>query len=119
MIPEPFEFLLLALIAYRSWRLLAEDEILAWPRNWLVRLPRKWEEGDPIPKEYREKLALFVTCPWCAGAWVSGVIYIAYLATLGEWPKNASDVFVGIGVWFAVSASVGLIRSTLDPPEEE
>lgn len=118
MIPRPYEFVLLALIAYRTWRLIAEDDILERPRYWLVRLPRGWEEGDAIPKEYREKLALFITCPWCAGAWVSGVIYLAYLATLGEWPDSSEEVATGIGVWFAISASVGLIRSTLDPPEE-
>lgn len=119
MIPEPFEFLLLALVAYRTWRLVAEDEILDWPRNWLVRLPRDWKEGDSIPRAYREKLALFITCPWCAGAWISLVVYIAYLGTLGSGPDTAGEVVVGLGVWFAISCSVGLIRSKLDPPEEE
>lgn len=118
MIPEPFEFILLALIAYRTWRLLAEDEILEWPRHWLVRLPRDWKEGDAIPRAYREKLALFINCPWCAGAWISLSVYIAFLATLGHWPDTVAEVFVGLGVWFAISASVGLIRSTLDPPDE-
>jgi hypothetical protein len=28
------------------------------------------------------------------------------------------DVFVGIGMWFALSALVGFQRSILDPPEE-
>lgn len=119
MIPEPFEFLLLALIAYRTWRLLAEDDILERPRHWLVRLPRGWEEGDPLPQAYRQKLALFINCPWCAGAWVSGAVYIAYLATLGSWPDTLGEIAVGLGVWFAISASVGLIRSALDPPDEE
>lgn len=123
MIPDWYEFVLLALIAFRLWRLLAEDDILERPRRWLVRLPRDWDEGpDPNhprqpPKEYKEKWALFITCPWCAGAWISLLTYIVYLATLGEWPDNTSEVFIGIGVWFAVSASVGLIRTNLDPPE--
>lgn len=117
MIPQPYIFILLALIAYRTWRLIAEDEILDWPRNWLVRLPRDWSEGDSIPKAYREKLALFITCPWCAGAWVSLLVYAAWLFTLGDGPHSSEDVFVGLGMWFALSASVGLIRSKLDPPE--
>ena len=117
MIPQPYIFILLALIAYRVWRLLAEDEILDWPRNWLVRLPRNWEDGDSIPKAYREKLALFITCPWCAGAWVSLIVYALWVGTLGDGPHSTEDVLVGAGVWFAISASVGLIRSKLDPPE--
>jgi hypothetical protein len=118
MIPEPYQFVLLALIAYRAWRLVAEDDILNRPRYWLVRLPRDWEEGDTIPKAYREKLALFINCPWCAGAWISALVYIGWMATLGEWPDSATDVSVALGVWFAISSSVGLIRSKLDPPEE-
>lgn len=118
MIPEPYLFVLLALVAYRAWRLVAEDEILERPRRWLVRLPRNWQEGQPIPQAYREKLALFITCPWCAGAWVSLLVYIVYLATLGDGPHSFEDVVVGAGVWFALSASVGLIRSKLDPPDE-
>lgn len=123
MIPEPYEFVLLALIAYRAWRLLAEDDILERPRRWLVRLPYEWEERDErgvaqkLPVEYKEKWALFITCPWCAGAWVSLAIYVIYLATLGSWPDSGEDAVVGAGVWFAISAAVGLIRTNLDPPE--
>lgn len=124
MIPEPYQFILLALVAYRGWRLVAEDAILDRPRRWLVRLPRDWEESDdpdrprPLPKEYREGVALFLNCPWCAGAWVALATYLIWLGTLGSWPDGGEDVLVGIGIWFALSCSVGLIRSKLDPPEE-
>lgn len=118
MIPEPYHFLLLALVAFRLWRLLAIDDVLERPRRSLVRLPHDWEEGKALPRAYREKWALFIVCPWCAGAWVSLGAYVAYLATLGEWPDSAGDVAVGLGVWFALSASLGLIRTKLDPPEE-
>ena len=117
MIPPPYYFVLLVLAAYRAWRLIAEDDVLERPRHWLVRLPSDWDEGDPLPKSYRDKLALFITCPWCAGAWVSLLTYIVYLATLGDWPSSTEDVVVGVGVWFAISCSVGLVRSKLDPPE--
>jgi len=117
VIPGTWQFILLALAAYRLWRLLAEDDILERPRRKLLRLSREWADGDSIPKGYRNELALFLTCPWCAGAWVSLATYIAWIATLGEWPDSASEVFVGLGVWFALSASVGLIRTNLDPPE--
>jgi hypothetical protein len=117
MIPDWYIFILLALVAFRVWRLLAEDDILERPRRWFLRLPREWKEG-PTPSGYKEKWALFLICPWCAGAWVSLLVYIAFLATIGEWPDTAGDVAVGFGVWFALSASVGLIRGNLDEPEE-
>lgn len=118
MIPEPYQFLLLALVAYRVWRLVAEDDILERPRRWLVRLPMNWKEGDSFPRKYREELALFINCPWCAGAWVSLLVYGIWLFTLGDGPHSTEDVLVGLGMWFALSCSVGLIRSKLDPPEE-
>lgn len=118
MIPEPYQFVLLALIAYRVWRLVAEDDVLERPRRWLVRLPYTWEEGQKIPDAYREKWALFITCPWCAGAWVSLGVYAIWVATLGDGPHSTEDFVIGAGMWFAISASVGLIRSKLDPPDE-
>jgi hypothetical protein len=124
MIPEPYQFVLLILVAYRTWRLIAEDDILERPRRWLVRLPRDWKEGDDparpkaLPKGYRENVALFLNCPWCAGAWISLLVYIGWIAALGEWPDTAGDVFVGLGVWFALSCTVGLVRRNLDPPDE-
>lgn len=117
MIPSVYQFALLTLIAYRVWRLLAEDAILDKPRRRLVRLPHTWDEGDAFPKAYREEWAIFFNCPWCLGAWVSLGVYVSWIATLGEWPDSVSDVFVGVGVWFAISCVVGLIRSKLDPPE--
>jgi hypothetical protein len=119
MIPSPFESLLLALAAYRAWRLLAEDEILDRPRRWLLRLGDDWQqEGDDVPDDYREKWALFLTCPWCAGAHISGLVYLAWLFTLGDPSGDVDSILVGLGVWFALSAAVGLIRGNLDPPDE-
>jgi hypothetical protein len=117
VIPPIYQFGLLCLVAYRAWRLIAEDDILNRPRRWLLRLPQNWAEGDPRPKKYRNEWALFLTCPWCAGAWVSLITYIGWILTIGDTPDSVSDVFVGIGIWFAISCVVGLIRSKLDPPE--
>jgi hypothetical protein len=123
VIPEPYQFVLLALIAYRLWRLIAEDDVLEGPRRRLVRLPRNWRgasgdrPADSIPSAYRETLALWLTCPWCAGAWVCLVVYGFWMATVGEWPDTAGDVTVAAGIWFALSALVGFQRAKLDPPE--
>lgn len=118
MIPPVWHFALLALCAYRVWRLIAEDEILERPRRFVLRLGDEWaEDGDPVPDGYREKWALFLTCPWCAGAWISGLVYLAWLWLYGD-PDHPSNVLTGVAVWFALSATVGIIRRQLDPPEE-
>lgn len=93
-VPSWFTFGLLALAAFRTYRLLAEDTVLDWVRLPLVGLPRGWKEGDPVPKSYRERLAVFIECPWCMGFWVSlgwwgayelwqhGTVVAAFLAAL-------------------------------------
>lgn len=118
-IPDWWEFVLLSLISYRAWRLIAQDDILDRPRNWILRLPRNWD-GDErtLGPRYRNKLALFLRCPWCAGAWISAFIYLVWLSFFGD-PDFTSDVILGaLGTWFALSATVGLIRTNLDPPED-
>lgn len=71
-IPNWYELLVLALAAWRLWRLVAEDDILDRPRRWLLRLGPEWEkEGDPVPREYRAGLADFLLCPYCLGWWIA------------------------------------------------
>lgn len=112
-LPDWWEFVLLALATFRVYRLIAEDTIFEGPRRWLVRLPQDWEEGKRLPKEYREKWALFIECPWCLGFWLSGVALALYCIVIG-WIGSFSFLVV----WFALSASVGLINKNLDPVEE-
>lgn len=69
-IPNWYELILLALASWRSYRLASEDEVLSRPRKWLLGLSG-WQEGSPTPLSYREELALFLTCPWCLGAWLA------------------------------------------------
>lgn len=108
-VPSPWIAVLLVAASYRLWRLLAEDTILERPRRWLVRLPQEWKDGEAIPDEYKEKWALFITCPWCAGFWIS-------LALWGIWQieNHWTEVFM---VPLAISAAVGITRVKLDPPE--
>lgn len=99
-IPSWWEFLLLALAAYRVFRLIAEDTILDGPRRRLVRIG-DWQEGDDeedLPDEYREKWAAFITCPYCAGFWIAIVWWIAWLI----WPHAT----VLVAVPWAISAAV-------------
>jgi len=71
-IPSWYGLLLLALAAWRTYRLISEDTILEQPRRWLLRLAPTWEkEGDEPGDTYRFGLGSFITCPYCAGFWIS------------------------------------------------
>lgn len=69
-IPDWWGFLLLAAAAWRTFQLIARDDILDRPRRWVLRLGDWRKEGDKIPEGYREKLGLFIECPYCAGFWI-------------------------------------------------
>ena len=102
---------MLALGSFRIWRLLSVDTILEWPRRKLVRLGPDWrEQGDPIPENYREYLAVFLECPWCLGFWIALVTWVFWQV----WPHGTEVAMVP----FALSAALALVRGNLDPPEE-
>lgn len=98
-IPDWWEALLLALAAWRTYQLIAYDEILDWPRRKLTRLGKDWEkDGDKIPDGYRIRLAVFITCPYCAGFWIA-------LAWWAAWQLEAHGTLIAATV-FALSAGV-------------
>lgn len=82
-LPTWYGLLLLALAAFRTWRLIARDTILDRPRKWLVGLPADWQEGDRVPRRYREHLATWIECPFCAGFWNAVVWWGAF-----EWSSH-------------------------------
>lgn len=90
-VPDWWELLLLALAAFRVWRLLGVDSVLNRPRDWLVR------DGD----EYRQELDEFLRCPWCFGFWIGVAWWLAWLV----WPHAA----LVVSVPFAISAVSGLV----------
>ena len=104
-IPNWYEIILLALAAFRVWRLLAEDDILDRPRRYVTRLPRSWQPDDPLGMRYRASLAAFISCPWCLGFW----IVVAFWAAWQAWPHAV----LVISVPLAVSAVVGALGSVL------
>ena len=108
--PDWWALLLLALAAFRVYRLIGEDTILDRPRRWALRLGNDWQkQGDRVPPGYREKWGVFITCPWCAGFWISLAWWAAWLA----WP--------GWTLWaatpWAISAVVALVAKNLDREE--
>lgn len=83
-VPNWWALLLLALAAWRTYRLLSEDTILEKPRRWVVNLDQDWDEntGEQPNDGYRLQLATFITCPYCAGFWISLTWWAAWLM----WP---------------------------------
>lgn len=99
-VPDWWQTALLALAAFRIFRLLGEDTILDRPRAWALRLGN-WQEGQRVPASYREKWGTFITCPWCAGFWISLAWWGAWLV----WPHGT----LVAATPFAISAVVGLV----------
>lgn len=104
-IPNWYQMLLLAGAAFRIWRLLAEDDLLDWPRRKLLRLGEWREEGDLIPANYHRSLGKFLTCSWCFGAWVALIWWMAWEV----WPHGT----IIAAVPWVLSAVVGAIAKLL------
>ena len=104
-IPDWYTLALLAFAAFRTFRLIAEDDILDRPRAWLLRY-RGWDGTGPPPKGYRAKWGEFVTCPWCAGFHLSVILWLLWL-----WQPTWTT---GLCIPLALSALVGLIAKLSD-----
>lgn len=97
MIPSVWEFALLALAAFRVWKLVGDDAVLDRPREYVLgRLSDTWD--------------YFITCPWCCGAWITLTWWGAWLV----WPHGTTAVAVP----FALSALVGYLGVGIDRLEE-
>ena len=82
--PSPYEAVLLALAAWRTWHLIAQDDLTE-------SLRRHVTDG-------RDKLKDFVECPFCLGFWVALAWVVAFAVD--------DDVTVWAALPFAVNAGV-------------
>jgi len=104
VIPEPWEFALLALAAFRIWKLIGDDAVLDRPRAWaLAQLDARFSNKGDV-------LDYFITCPWCAGFWIS-------LAWWGAWLLWPHGTLVAAALW-SLSAVVGYLGVGIDKLEE-
>ena len=79
-IPDWYALLLVGVAAWRTFQLLAYDDILDRPRRWALRMGDEWrKQGDPVPDDYRLKPGLFLVCPYCCGLWLSLGIYLLWI----------------------------------------
>lgn len=113
MIPSPWQFVLLALAAYRLTRLIGWDVITRPAREALVgryekgsgKQARDTELGRKLGT-YHRKLDEFVHCPYCMGFWCSLALWFAWW-----WQPHWTLVMC---VPFAINAIVGLTTKNLD-----
>lgn len=102
-VPDWWQLTLLALAAWRTFRLIAADDIFDRPRRYLLRLG-DWEEGDDLaelPDNYRDNLAAFISCPYCLGFWIAVTWWAAWLpwphaTTLVAAPLAISTLVIGV-----------------------
>lgn len=102
-VPPPWAFVLLALAAYRLWRLAARDSITADAREAVTgydddHAPALDEAPRKTPRVY---LSALLRCPWCLGFWLSLATACVYWA--------APHAALVIAFPLAVSAVVGLL----------
>lgn len=102
MIPGPWQFVLLALSAYRLTRLVGWDDLppILHARAWLL----GWDPELGACK--RRLLTELFSCAFCLGFWISLAVYGCWLAFPTETLYAA--------VLLALSAVVGLIAKNLD-----
>lgn len=93
-VPNWWESFLLFAAAYRVWRLLAVDTILDPVR-------------DRLFPNHDSYWSIFLSCPWCAGFWVT-------LAWWAAWLLEPHYTVV-VAVPWALSLLVGLTARNLDP----
>lgn len=106
-IPNWWTAILLALAAWRTFKLLAADDILDRPRRYVTRMGDKWQkEGDPLPAGYRYRLAEFLSCPYCLGFWLA----LGWWGLWQAWPHGTLVASAPL----AISALLALVSKAAE-----
>lgn len=117
-VPTGWQFVLLALAAFRVTRLVGWDDITDKLRHKLLSKPvmitrtvggEPTRSRTPVPdRVWRTNVvARMVRCPWCLGWWVC----LAWWAAWIVWPHGT---LIAATPW-ALAALVGLVSKNLDP----
>lgn len=111
MIPSPWTGIVLALAAYRLTRLVGWDDfpLAERVRDWAT--GKKISRGPHVQGEHytykRDTVQKLITCPFCAGFWISTLVLIA-------WWEFPTETLYALAP-FALGAAVGLTAKNLDP----
>lgn len=111
-----FQYALVVLAAYRITRFLVKDSLIGFGPDsgskTSVRLDRWAYNEDGGDRSFlRGKVGDLLTCVWCLGFWVSAIVYVAAVVSLGEW-DSIPLVWHGIAI-FAVAGGQGFLSSRL------
>lgn len=111
MIPSPWIALVLALGAYRLTRLVGWDDFPLALRLRAWATGEKQSRGPHVHGDHytyrRPTVQKLLTCPFCAGFWISCLVYVA-------WLEVPTETLYGLAP-LAIAAAVGLIAKNLDP----
>jgi hypothetical protein len=97
------ELVVLALAGYRATRLVVHDVIADPVRDHI----HHWRAAD-LGSRSRELVITLISCIYCAGWWVSGLLLAVYLTAAGRWP-DANVLIRGVE-WFAVAGGAALLN---------
>lgn len=108
---SPWQFVVVALGAYRLWRIAARDTITAPAREAATGYDDAGAPGlnEAPRKTARVYLSALVRCPWCLGFWISLAAYVAWRL----WPHATLVAATPL----ALSAVLGLVKKNLDKEE--
>lgn len=114
IVPGPWEFVLLALGAFRLSRLIGWDTITAGLRERITGFTddnaasiEDLPSGGSRSRRARVYLSTMIRCPWCQGFYVSALVYVAWVGL----PR----LTLASCAVLSISSAVGLIAKNLDP----
>lgn len=107
---SPWAFVLVALGAYRLWRIVARDSITEKARvaatGYADADAPPLEPGTRSPRRY---LSALIRCAWCSGFYIAVAAYVCWRL----WPHATLTGATPL----ALSAVLGLTRKNLDKEE--
>lgn len=98
-IPVWLQLLIYALAVARVTGLIVSDSITEPARDWLI------ANLDDRPATAGQMITTLITCPWCAGMWVS------LFATPLVWLWGGNPVMLALALALAFSQVTGMIAS--------
>lgn len=99
----PIELAVLALAAYRGTQLVVHDTIADPARDALAR----WHSRRPHSRP-RTALITLISCIYCSGWWVSGILLALYLTVTGT--LTTAPALVHLIEWAAVAGAAVLLN---------
>lgn len=101
------ELAVLAAASYRATRLVVHDTIADPVRDRI----HDWHTRR-LDSRTRTAAVTLISCIYCAGWWVTGILLAVYLTATGQW--GAAPLLVHGIEWFAVAGGAALLNRADD-----